>query len=162
MRQAPATVDKLIQTGIIAWLLPGGGHFVNGHKTVGAVLCTTITAVFLVGLLFGGLKNSINPATNKWLFLAEIGTGGYTVAGYLLNASTGAIRPADLADPQVRAQIPPELYRRYVSFYPASDIAQIYLATAGLLNLLAIIDALARAQTGGLPTYHRESERGTS
>jgi hypothetical protein len=156
MRQQPANIDRMIQAGVLAWLLPGGGHFLLGHRGLGTVFCVTITTVFMIGLLFGGLKNSINPATNKWLFLAEMGAGGYTVAGYLVNLSYGEIKPADLATPDRRDAIEPAVYAKYVSFYPASDIAQIYLAAAGLLNLLAILDALSRAQTGGLPTYHRE------
>jgi hypothetical protein len=48
---------------------------------------------------------------------------------------------------------------RYSAYYPYSDIAQIYLATAGLLNVLVILDAIARAQTGGLPTFAPEGPR---
>jgi hypothetical protein len=43
-----------------------------------------------------------------------------------------------------------------MSYFPESDVAQIYLATAGLLNILVILDAISRAQTGGLPTFQRE------
>ena len=71
--------------------------------------------------------------------------------------------PRDPADP-LDAQKNPVGYQTflrtatgagYMSYYPESDVAQIYLATAGLLNLLVILDAISRAQTG-LPTYHRE------
>ena len=37
-------------------------------------------------------------------------------------------------------------------------LGQTGLAVAGLLNLLAILDALARAQTGGLPVFYQELE----
>jgi hypothetical protein len=140
-------------------LFPGGGHFLLGQRGLGLVLCLAISAAYVAGLVFGGLKNSINPYTNKWLFLAELGAGGYTTAGYVVNATVGELRPADLAPAappgQPSTRIDPALYAKYVSFYPAADVAQIYLATAGLLNVLAVLDALTRAQTGGLPTYHR-------
>ncbi len=50
-----------------------------------------------------------------------------------------------------------ERFRRYIAIYPGSDVAQIYLATAGLLNLLVILDAMSRSQYGA-PTFHRPPE----
>ena len=159
-------LDKMLQAGVAAWLFPGGGHYLLGHRGIGLVLCIAISGAYFAGLMFGGLKDSINPLSNKWLFMAELGVGGYTTVGYVVNMTVGDVRPSDLApaaaptqaQPQPdnpRARIAPALYAKYVSFYPAFDVGQIYLATAGLLNILAVLDALTRAQTGGLPTYHR-------
>ncbi len=78
--------------------------------------------------------------------------GGYTIPGYI--ASQAITR--NIAD---RAQHGEDVsLTDYVAYYPASDVAQIYLATAGLLNILAILDAITRAQTHGLPTFHSGSE----
>ncbi|MBN2447634.1 MAG: hypothetical protein JXO22_12950 [Phycisphaerae bacterium] len=162
MKENRVNADKMIQAGVLAWLIPGGGHFLLGHRALGAVFFAAISFTFFFGLALGGIKNSVNPFTNRWLFLAELGTGGYTVASYVVNLKVGEIKPQQLATPRdsntpdPRDQIDPDVYAKYVSFYPAADVAQIYLATAGLLNLLAILDALTRAQTGGLPTYYRE------
>ncbi len=156
MAQSTPNVDKMIQAGVVAWLIPGGGHFILGHRALAVVFWAAISFAFIAGLAFGGLKNSVNPYTNRWLFLAEMGAGGYTVVSYVANLTIGEVKPQDLATQQLRDKIPPDTYVKYVSFYPASDVAQIYLAAAGLLNLLAILDALTRAQTGGLPTYYRE------
>jgi hypothetical protein len=155
-----ASVDKMIQTGLVAWLIPGGGHYLLGHRALGGVFFAAITFVFLVGLLLGGVKNLVNPTTNRWLFLAEMGVGGYTITAYAANLSFGDVKPADLASPTFQRDVPYEVYRKYVAPYPASDVALIYLATAGLLNVLAVLDALTRAQTGGLPTYYRELQPG--
>lgn len=149
-------VDRMIQAGVLGWLLPGGGHFLLGQRALGAVFCVAISFVFFTGLALGGIKNSVNPLTNRWLFLAELGVGGYTVGSYVVNLTVGEVRPQHLATAQSRDRIDPQVFAKYVSFFPAADIAQIYLATAGLLNVLAILDALVRAQTGGLPTYYRE------
>ncbi len=106
-----------------------------------AVFFIAITFPYLTGLALGGVKTSVDPRSNHWLFLAELGVGSYTVVGYLVSRALPD-RP------------------EYMSFYPGSDVAQIYLATAGLLNVLAVLDALSRAQTGGLPVYHHESAAG--
>jgi hypothetical protein len=90
------------------------------------------------------VKDSVNPRSNHWPFLAEIGVGSYTIAGYAASSHLQASAPDDVS---------------LMSFYPGSDVAQIYLAVGGLLNLLAILDALARAQTGGLPVFYHELAR---
>ncbi|MCK4341825.1 MAG: hypothetical protein KAY37_08900 [Phycisphaerae bacterium] len=163
------TTMKSIQAGLLTWILPGAGHFMLGHRRLALVFFVAISFPYLTGLAVGGVVNSVNPRTNKWLFLAELGVGGYTVPGYLISQK---IEQGILAELNFDS-IPPQpthgqqseehkqwVTRRsqYVAYYPESDMAQIYLATAGLLNLLAILDAISRAQTGGLPTFHRELE----
>lgn len=146
----------MVQAGILAWLLPGAGHFYLGHRGLSVVFFIAISFAYFTGLAFGGIKSSINPYSNKWLFLSEMGIGGYTSVLFLINQRVGEIRPSELADPQRVREIAPAKLVREVSFFPESDVSQIYLATAGLLNVLAILDALSRAQAHGLPTYHRD------
>lgn len=141
----PARPDPLwrtIQAGVLAWLLPGAGHFLLGMRSLGVVYFVAISFAYFVGMLIGGVKTSVDPVGNVWLFLAELGCGGYTGVFYLIAQSLPTV-PAWQSSP-------------YVSYYPEQDVAQIYLAVAGLLNVLAILDALARAQTGGLPVFHYE------
>ncbi len=164
--------DRAVLAGILSWILPGAGHFYLGHRGFAAVFLVAISTPYAVGLAIGGIKNSVNPWSNRWLFMAELGTGGYTTAALLANRTMSEL-PADVVS-QVIAKngrwyqsLSPtqrERYQaalvKYVSFFPESDLAQIYLATAGLLNILCIIDAIARAATGGLPTFrpHTETE----
>lgn len=133
-------IARTLQAGILAWILPGAGHFALGHRGLGIVFFSAISFAYLTGVAVGGVKTSVDPKGNRWLFLAEMGAGGYTTAFYFWSSSI---------------RVPPGSAADYISFFPESDVAQIYLAAAGLLNVLAILDALSRAQTGGLPTYHR-------
>ena len=152
-------MGRMIQAGILTWILPGLGHYRLGHRGLGVVFFFAISIPYWIGLAVGGIKSNINPWSNHWLFLAEMGTGGYTTVGLLVNRHVGELDPRSLADPRYLNTVGPverDRYLKYLSFYPESDVAQIYLATAGLLNALAILDALTRAQTGGLPTFHRE------
>jgi hypothetical protein len=158
------TTGKAVQAGLLTWLVPGAGHYLLGHRKLAVVFFLAISIPYLAGLAVGGVTNFVNPRTNRWLFLAELGVGGYTLPGYLISQSVegGILKEMGLErvpGPSAPADIRDEWLRRravYVAYYPESDVAQIYLATAGLLNLLAILDAIARAQTGGLPTYHGE------
>lgn len=167
MSNAPDKTNRMIAAGLLTWLLPGAGHLYLGHRRLAAVFLCGITIPYLTGVAIGGVKTSVNPHLNKWLFLAELGAGGLTTGFYMFNNALGGIDARTTADVIRRApsfaQLPPErqqaltdALKPYVAYYPASDIAQIYLAAAGLLNLLAILDAMTRAQTGGLPVYYHE------
>lgn len=142
MKRQPDSTTRMFQAGILAWLLPGAGHFFLGQRGIAVVFFVAISFAYGTGLAVGGVKNSVNPRTNRWLFLAELGIGGYTSVGYVVSNSLPDYGPKELSP--------------YASFYPESDVAQIYLAIGGLLNLLAILDALTRAQTGGLPVFYHE------
>jgi hypothetical protein len=141
---------KAIQAGLLSWVLPGAGHYVLGHRGLAIICFVAITFPYWTGLAIGGIKDSVNPRTNRWLFLAELGVGGYTVPCMFIS------RSLEQYAAERAAQGKPVKETDYTAYYPESDVAQIYLATAGLLNLLVILDAISRAQTGGLPTFHRE------
>lgn len=142
MKRNADPTKRMLQAGILAWILPGAGHYFLGHRGLATVFFVAISFAYGTGLAIGGVKNSVNPRENRWLFLAEIGIGGYTTVGYVVSNVLPTYGAKELSP--------------YVSFYPESDVAQIYLAVGGLLNLLAILDALTRAQTGGLPVFYYE------
>ena len=157
---------RAIQAGVLSWILPGAGHFLLGHRGLGLVCFVAVTFCFWTGLAFGGMVPSVNPVTSRWLFLAELGAGGYTLPSLVISRSAekrvltglgfGRVPDQQTERDQYNAYLRAATRMGYMSYYPESDVAQIYLATAGLLNLLVILDAVARAQTGGLPTFHRE------
>lgn len=142
MNRDAESLRRSIQAGLLAWILPGAGHFWLGQRGLGAVYFLAISLPFWAGAAIGGVKESINPVANRWLFLAETPIGSYTLVGLAVSRSLPTV--------------PPTEFSPYVSYYPESDVAQIYLAAAGLLNVLAILDAIVRAQTGGLPVFYHE------
>lgn len=164
---SPDPLARGIAAGLLGWLLPGAGHWWLGYRRYAVILFLAISFPYLTGAAIGGVKSSINPYLNKWLFLAELGCGGYTGAGFLLADRIGGLSTRQTAEvlnrsgpvagmPVGRRRELEDRLLPYVSFYPASDVAQIYLAVAGLLNVLAILDAIARALTGGKPVFYHE------
>lgn len=121
-----------------------------GHRGLALAFFVAISFPYWTGLAVGGVANSVNPRTNRWLFLAELGIGGYTTPCYFVSQAI------ERHIAQRERQGNPVMKTDYIAYYPESDMAQIYLATAGLLNILAILDAITRAQTGGLPTFYRD------
>lgn len=107
----------------LAWLIPGGGHFLLKRTGRGALLCASVTGMFLCGIMMQGAM--FQPQSGD-LLTTIINTGGFIAdlcSGvlYLLSAWLGYHQP-DVAG--------------HVHDYGAK-----FLVTAGLLNVLAIVDA---------------------
>jgi hypothetical protein len=107
----------------LGWLVPGGGHFLLKRNGRGALLFCAVTGMFLCGLMMQGAM--FQPQTGD-LLTTLINTGGFIgnlCSGilYLLTVWFGYNTP-DMAG-QVH------------------DYGTKFLVTAGLLNVLAMVDA---------------------
>lgn len=107
----------------LAWLIPGAGHLMLKRTGRGLLLLVTITTMFLCGLMMRGAM--FQPQSGD-LLTTLINTGGFIgnlCAGilYLLAVWLGYSQP-DMAG-------------------AVHDYGTKFLVTAGLLNLLAIVDA---------------------
>lgn len=106
----------------LAWLAPGGGHFLLKRPGRGALLAGTIVIMFLCGLMMQG---AMFQAQQGDLLTTLINTGGFIgdlCSGilYLMAIWLGYNQP-DVAG-------------------HVHDYGTKFLVTAGLLNLLAIVD----------------------
>lgn len=157
--------------GVLAWFLPGAGHWYLGQRRFAMMYFIAVTIPYLAGVAIGGVKTTVNPHLNHWLFLAELGVGSYASGFYLMNGMVGPYNAPDTADILMRSprlQMDPRFntitkrdaaeaaLHPYQSYYPGSEVAQIYVAVAGLLNILAVLDAITRAAHGGRPVFSRE------
>ena len=107
----------------LGWLVPGGGHFLLKRNGRGILLLAAITGMFLCGLMMRGAM--FQPQTGD-LLTTLINTGGFigdVCSGilYLLSNWLG------YAQPDVAGAV--------------HDYGTKFLVTAGLLNLLAMVDA---------------------
>jgi uncharacterized protein DUF6677 len=107
----------------LGWLIPGGGHFLLHRRGRGLLLAFAITGMFVCGLLMRGAM--FTPAKGDLLttlinyggFIGDIASGIL----YLLSSWLGYNQP-DVAG-------------------PVHDYGTKFLVTAGLLNVLAMVDA---------------------
>jgi hypothetical protein len=116
----------------LAWVLPGLGHWYLGLRGRAIVLFVTITVTFWCGVAVGGVQSTVNAGENGAWLAAQLCAGVQTVAALMWSKSLSQ-------GPELEA------------IYPAVDIAVVYAGIAGLLNLLVIIDALARAESSEGP-----------
>jgi TM2 domain-containing membrane protein YozV len=106
----------------LGWLIPGGGHLLLKRTGRGVLLGVAITGMFVCGLLMRGAM--FQPQSGD-LLTTLINTGGFigdVCSGilYLLTSWLGYAQP-DLAG-------------------AVHDYGTKFLVTAGLLNVLAMVD----------------------
>jgi len=118
----------MLSVGLLAWLMPGGGHLLLNKKKHALVILITIVLTFLIGIYIGSI-GVINPIEAKPWYVAQIlNSPAVAILGHL--SSTGA----------------------YPVYARPNEIGQIYTSIAGLLNLLCIVNAVYLAHLGGIQT----------
>jgi hypothetical protein len=108
---------------MLGWLVPGGGHFLLRRQWRGAFLFVAVTTMYLFGLMMRGTV--FTPRTGD-VMVTLVNTGGFVcdlLAGlpYVLSIAFG--------------------YEGAASPGLGFDYGTVYLAAAGLLNVLAMVDA---------------------
>jgi hypothetical protein len=107
----------------LAWLIPGGGHFLLKHTGRGAILLGSVVVAFVAGLLCRG--SLFSPQTGD-LFTTLIYCGGF--AG---NLASGILYLLTVWMGYAQADVAGHVY----------DYGTKFLVAAGLLNILAMVDA---------------------
>lgn len=120
-REEAMTKDNSLPIGpiVAGWLLPGGGHFLLRRFGRGALLMGAIALLFVFGLINEG--RFFEPSRGNLI----------DSAGFLGNLCSGLFYlGAKFAG-----------YAAPISGSPHSDYGTKFLLIAGLLNVLAILDA---------------------
>lgn len=111
--------------GIISWLLPGVGHILQGRLKRGLIIAAVIWAMFIIAVLSGGAYYpgfDFKDGTLLYLLniFAKLGSGLGTVISFMLMSS------------------PPPNVAAWATF----EYGGRFLEIAGLLNYLAVLDAI--------------------
>lgn len=118
-------MDNPIVVGIISWLFPGGGHLVQKRYIRGAIIAAVIWALFVIAVISGGAYYpGFDFKDGQLLYLlnvfARLGNGLGAVISFVIAATPS---------PNVAA-------------WATFEYGGRFLEVAGLLNFLAVIDAV--------------------
>ena len=118
-------MDNPILIGILSWFFPGAGHLVQRRYKRAAIIGGSIWAMFIVAIFSGGAYYpGFEYKDGQLLYLlnvvAKLGNGLGTIVSFL-----ASVQP----EPNVAARATFEYGGRF-------------LETAGLLNYLAVMDAI--------------------
>jgi hypothetical protein len=124
---SPQEESKPISTWILpvlaAWVIPGGGHFLQKKTGRGALILASVGLMFLFGMFMRGMMfapekgDILTTLINYGGFICDIASGAFYFAaamfGYAAPDMPGAVH----------------------------DYGTKFLVTAGLLNILAMVDS---------------------
>jgi hypothetical protein len=130
IKKRPVSVEPIgrtVLTAVLSWIVPGLGHLYLKERGRGLVFLVTITVTFWTGIAIGGVRNTVDPKERVLWFAAQLCTGGHALSAYALHEAT--------KDPE--SSPGPHL---------SSEVGVHYTGVAGLLNILVILDAIARAE----------------
>lgn len=119
--KAKAEPDLVARGRLIlgAWLVPGLGHLLLGRKWRAVILFASILAMFLLGLAMKGE------------FFSRHSESYLQMLGYFGELSVGVAMPAATFFG----------YAGGDAFFVSSDYGTAFLVAAGMLNVLAVLDA---------------------
>lgn len=127
----PLAARSLFLASVLGWLVPGLGQAYVGRPGRGLCMGLAIVLLYLGGLALSGFT-AVNPRTYELEFVAHALIGGPTALVLQLG-------PADATG----------------LLLPHLEVARLYCAVAGLLNLVAVCDALGEI----LAAREEEAER---
>lgn len=109
-----------LTTVVLAWLVPGGGHFLVGDARKGAVFLVVLGGMFAIGLGFGGQLFAFDTS-EPLVFLAAIAEWALGLPRILAAMAGGG-----------RGDVVAVTY----------EYGNTFLIVGGLLNMLVVLDAL--------------------
>jgi hypothetical protein len=144
---------------LLTWLLPGLGHWYQGRRFKALLFGTCIIGVYLTGLWLGrGLVvywtwvNPLKDSENFRLsFIFQSFVGGFTLPGLVQGLMSYLDKPPILGG-WMAAPAQDVVNGLHPKIGRLVEIGTVYTAVAGLLNLLAIMDAY-----GGPVRFAQES-----
>ncbi len=121
---ASAPVRSPLLTAVLAWLVPGGGHFFLGRRGRGAILAATVLLTFALGLAMHGPMFQVSGNGDVLSKLIQYG-------GLIGDMASGLIYFIAVWSGYSAPDVPSH----------SVDYGSKFLVAAGLLNILAIVDA---------------------
>jgi hypothetical protein len=132
---------------VLAWLWPGLGHISLGERRRGVLVMFGVLFLFVAGLLVGGL-DCVDRRNDRLWFLAQGLCGPLVVVTDLANQRFVQNVPTDFRQGTAARSAftggDPDLARRLhrIGLGRVNEMGTLFVALAGLMNLVVILDAL--------------------
>ncbi len=133
---------------VLAWLVPGAGHFYQQRYLKSAIFFVCIVPTFVLGVFLSGgrcVYACWNSTEIRWQFVLQSGIGLPAIPAYYQYHRTKGSRHVDplwggaLAGPRSEADL--DAWNKETA--SGFDMGTLYTMVAGLLNVLVVFDAFA-------------------
>ncbi len=150
--------DPLI-AGVLAWLVPGLGHLYQGRTAKGVLFMVCILSTFFTGLALSDGRavyaSWVDWDRRLYYYACQVGVGAPALPAllqaYLVREGKDPILGGMMAPPAS----PMELNEWHRALHHYFELGTVYTMIAGLLNILAIYDAV----DGPVPLEDEEKKR---
>jgi hypothetical protein len=122
-REAATPINVWLWPVVVAWIIPGGGHFLQKRTGRGALIFGSVFLMFLFGLFMRGMM--FTPEKGDLL------TTLINYGGFLCDMASGALYFGAAMLGYSAPDLPGDVH----------DYGTKFLVTAGLLNILAMVDS---------------------
>jgi hypothetical protein len=144
---------------ILAWLIPGAGHFYQHRYTKGCIFFVCILSAWILGFALGGghvVYASWQPGDKRWHMILQAGVGAAALPAFVqgnhMRRHTKFGRTLDSYEPYWGGFMAPphrpviesdadEVAAWYARRGAGYEMGTWYTVIAGLLNILVIYDA---------------------
>jgi hypothetical protein len=117
-----------ITSALLGWILPGLGHRALGHRRRGRYIFFGVLFMIGMGVLVGGIDAVDHKNDGLW-FIAQVCCGPIVIA-------------IDMATQVLIVDAPIEKRATLVGLSHVNEIGILFIAMAGLMNFVVILDAL--------------------
>jgi len=140
--------ESTIRVGpvLLGWILPGMGHFSIGHRRRGLLIMSGVIFLVFCGVLVGGIDAVDHKNDGLW-FIAQVWCGPIVVGIDLMNQAWVASLPTSQ-----RATL--------VGLSHANEIGTLFIAMAGLMNFVVLLDVLQAKSNEDLERRVESTEEG--
>jgi len=117
--QLPSSQTMAVVAPAVGWLIPGAGHIIQGRWVRGLLLMISVVCMFVLGLMMQGKIYAFNTGDllDMLGFIGDLGAGALYIVSRALDQGSGAI------------------------FRATADYGTKFMIVAGLLNVIAAVDA---------------------
>ena len=136
-----------VASGLLGWIWPGLGHLRNGDGRRGRLVMLGVVGLFLAGVLVGGVDCVDRREDGLW-FLAQAGAGPIA---FLVDAANSLLLKSGKVGEMLPMTLPNGTMTQVNSFRSVgvvNDMGTLFTAMAGLMNVVAVLDALRGPRKG--------------
>lgn len=137
-----------ILAGILAWLVPGAGHLYQHRRAKAAIFFVCIFGTFMYGMFLGEGRVVYaqweGPEFRRYPYICQVGVGLPSLPAAVLAWTDGEsfFGTKWYVPPEIFGGKSPELDELHLRLNRRFELGTVFTMIAGLLNVLAIYDAV--------------------
>jgi len=156
------TAERLLgalQAGLLAWLIPGAGHWYLRRPVRAVILFLTIHGLFWTGVAVGGVF-TVNPRQEAWWCRAQLGTGASGLFSYFRQMiehrrfeqeAISELGRHDASSAAIKDRVNMAIAKEKLALVsPTRDPAYVFSGVAGMLNIMCVFDVIILSLMGQL------------